>query len=320
MHKRAFVAHLHTLTRKGKTMKHFQLPVGVIAAIPTPFDDNGSVNFAAFRDFAEFLLANGCDGLNVMGTTGEATSLSTEEREAFMQFISTSGLPLDRLIVGTGASAVPDAISLTREAGNLGFAGALLLPPFYYKNVSAEGVLSYIDQIVEATADSQIPISLYNFPAMSAVRYGVATLRTLHGKFGDRIAGLKDSSNDLDYCQAAAAISQDFKVFPSDEAALITGKTAGFAGCISATASLNSYLCAEALRNGDTTPLSAAVAIRKVFDGLPLVAAVKHSVSLLTEDAGWRRMRAPLMQLREDQQSILETRLGETSFRTASEN
>lgn len=297
-----------------------QMPVGIIAAIPTPFDDDGSINEAAFVDFAQFLLANGCDGLNVMGTTGEATSLSLEERQAFMRYVSNSRLPLDRLIVGTGASSVPDAISLTREAGDLGFSGALLLPPFYYKNVSDEGVLSYIDQIVEATTDSRIPISLYNFPAMSAVPYGIPILNALHEKHGERIAGLKDSSNDLEYCHAAAAVSQNFKVFPSDEATLLTGKDAGFAGCISATASLNSALCAEALISGNVKLLDNAVAIRKVFDGLPLVAAVKHSVSLLTGDSRWRRMRAPLIELEKDQKSTLEARLRATSFHAANTN
>ena len=299
-------------------MQSSQMPSGVIAAIPTPFDENGSINITAFQDFAEFLLVNGCDGLNVMGTTGEATSLSTEERKAFMQSISASGLPMNRLIVGTGASGILDAIDLTREAGSLGFAGALLLPPFYYKNITPQGVLSYVNQIVETTVDNQIPISLYNFPAMSAVPYDISVLRTLHESFGSRIAGLKDSSNDMVYCRAASTIANDFKVFPSDEGTLLAGKSAGLAGCISATASLNSHLCAEAFRTDDNKPLRAASAIRKAFDGLPLVAAIKHSVSLMTGDEGWRRMRVPLMDLDNDQKLFLEARLRETAFLSAS--
>lgn len=293
------------------------MPSGIIAAIPTPFSDDGSINTTAYLEFAENLLANGCDGLNIMGTTGEATSLSTEERLTLMECIASSGLPLERMIVGTGASAVTDAIALTRQAGSLGFAGALVLPPFYYKNVSDEGVMAYVGQIVEATSDSGIPISLYHFPAMSAVPYGIELLKGIIEQHPGRIVGLKDSSSDLEYCNAAAALSEGFRVCPSNEASLFIGKEAGYAGCISATTNLNAAICARALETGDESILEAAVAIRGVFDGLPLVSAVKHSVSLLTGDEGWRRMRPPLVELQSEQQAILLSRLQNTQFQTA---
>lgn len=293
------------------------MPSGIIAAIPTPFADDGSINTTAFLEFAAYLLDNGCDGLNVMGTTGEATSLSTEERLGLMQSIASSGLPLERIIVGTGASAVTDAIALTRQAGSLGFAGALVLPPFYYKNVSDEGVSRYVGQVVEATSDSGIPISLYHFPAMSVVPYSIELLRDILEQNPGRIVGLKDSSNDLEYCSEAAAFPEKIKVCPSNEASLLSGKDAGYAGCISATTSLNSAICARALEAGDESILKAAVEIRMVFEGLPLVAAVKHSVSLLTSDEGWRRVRPPLIGLQSQQQAILLSRLQGTQFQAA---
>src|SRR5579885_3161178 len=112
---------------------------GVIAAVATPVAEDGSPDFARAVKLARFLLDNGCNGLNVLGTTGEATSFSREERMAVMTAYKEGGLPMQRLMVGTGAAATADAIALTRHAAELGFAGALLLPPFYYKGVPDEG-------------------------------------------------------------------------------------------------------------------------------------------------------------------------------------
>jgi 4-hydroxy-tetrahydrodipicolinate synthase len=188
---------------------------GVIAAVATPIDDKGMPDLARAMKLARFLLDNGCNGLNVLGTTGEATSFSREERMAVMSAYKTEKMPLDRLMVGTGAAAVADAIALTRHAAELGFAGALVLPPFYYKGVPDDGLAAYIDTLVKATADKPIPIYLYHFPAMSGLPWHIALIRRLLDAHPSRIVGLKDSSGDMDYARAAAAISKDFAVFPS---------------------------------------------------------------------------------------------------------
>ncbi len=117
---------------------------GVIAAIATPMDEDGAPDLKRAVKLARYLLDNGCDGLNVLGTTGEATSFSLAERKAVMDAYKSNGLPLDRLMVGTGAAAVSDAVALTRHAADLGFAGALVLPPFYYKGVSDDGLVAFI--------------------------------------------------------------------------------------------------------------------------------------------------------------------------------
>src|SRR5436309_11771199 len=137
---------------------------GVIAAIATAVDDEGEPDCARATALARFLLANGCDGLNVLGTTGEATSFSLEQRKRVMTAYRDAGLPMQRLMVGTGAAATADAVALTRHAAELGFAGALLLPPFYYKGVPDEGLFAYVDTIIRATAEEPIPIYLYHFP------------------------------------------------------------------------------------------------------------------------------------------------------------
>ena len=123
---------------------------GVIAAVATPVDEAGAPDLDRAIRLARFLLENGCNALNVLGTTGEATSFSREERMAVMSAYKAQGLPLDRLMVGTGAAAVADAVALTRHAAELGFAGALVLPPFYYKGVPDDGLVAYFDTLVKA--------------------------------------------------------------------------------------------------------------------------------------------------------------------------
>ncbi len=129
---------------------------GVIAAIATACDERNEIDLSRSLRLARFLLDNGCDGLNVLGTTGEATSFSLSQRQRLMSAYKSDGLPLDRLMVGTGAASVADAISLTQHAADLGFSGALVIPPFYYKGVPDDGLEAYIAAIVAATADKPV--------------------------------------------------------------------------------------------------------------------------------------------------------------------
>jgi 4-hydroxy-tetrahydrodipicolinate synthase len=267
---------------------------GVIAAVATAIDDKGEPDCARSVALARFLLDAGCDGLNVLGTTGEATSFSLDQRQRVMSAYATSGLPLEAMMVGTGAAASADAVALARHAAELGFAGALVLPPFYYKGVADDGLVAYLDTIVTATAARPIPIYLYHFPAQSGLPWHLALIRRLLDAFGERIVGLKDSSGDMDYAHEAARLSPRFKVFPSTEAALPQARSGTFAGCISATANLNADLCARAYRSGDAAALAEAVAIRKLFDGKPLVAGVKTLLAHIHGDPHWVRVAPPL--------------------------
>jgi 4-hydroxy-tetrahydrodipicolinate synthase len=267
---------------------------GVIAAVATPVAEDGAPDVARATKLARFLLDNGCDGLNVLGTTGEATSFSLEERKRVMSGYRDAGLPLDRLMVGTGAAALSDAITLTRHAAELGFAGALVLPPFYYKGVPDDGLVAYIEAIVQATARTPIPIYLYHFPQQSGLHWHVALVRRLLERFGRRIVGLKDSSGDMAYAREVAAISKSFAVFPSTEAVLIEARDGAFAGCISATANLNADLCQRAWSKGERAALDQAVAIRKLFDGKQLVSGVKALLAHIHADPALARVKPPL--------------------------
>jgi 4-hydroxy-tetrahydrodipicolinate synthase len=279
---------------------------GVIAAIATPISDRGQPDLARFLSRAERLLNSGCDGLNVLGTTGEATSFTLAQRRAVMTAVAGSKLSLARMMVGTGAAAVEDAAELTHIAAALGFAGALVLPPFYYKPVSEAGILRYFERIVEATASPPIGLYLYNYPALAGVAYAPSLVALLRERFGERILGLKDSSGDAAYARQIAALSATLDVFPSSEANLLLARSEGpFAGCISATANINSADCARAYRDGDATALARAVAIRSICDGLPLVSAVKSMVAYLEKDAAYARVMPPLFPLAETDRSLL---------------
>ena len=282
--------------------------IGVIAAVATGVDPGGAPDCARSTALARFLLAHGCDGLNVLGTTGEATSFSVEERKSVMSAYHAAGLPMDRLMVGTGAAALADAIALTRHAAELGFAGALVLPPFYYKGVPDDGLVASIEAILQATAATPIPLYLYHFPAQSGLSWHVGLIMRLLDAFGDRIVGLKDSSGDMAYAREVASISPVFKVFPSTEAVLMEARAGAFAGCISATANLNADLCAQAWRNGDAAALETAVAIRKLFDGRQLVPGVKALLAHIHGDTAWARVQPPLQTCSQAERTVHATR------------
>ncbi|MBI3435325.1 MAG: dihydrodipicolinate synthase family protein [Proteobacteria bacterium] len=270
---------------------------GVIAAVATALDEKGEPDLARAVRLARFLLENGCDGLNVLGTTGEATSFSLEQRKRVMTAYREAGLPLHKLMVGTGAAAISDAIALTRHGAELGFGGALVLPPFYYKAVPDAGLQAYIAAIIAATAERPIPIYLYHFPAQSGLHWHLDLIKRLLASHAGRIAGLKDSSGDMEYARAAATLAPGFKVFPSTEACLMQARAGAFAGCISATANLNADLCALAWRTGDGSALARAVTIRQLFDGKPLIPGVKALLAHIHGDTALARVLAPLTPL-----------------------
>jgi 4-hydroxy-tetrahydrodipicolinate synthase len=285
--------------------------MGVIAAIATAVGPDGAPDCRRSTALAQFLLANGCDGLNVLGTTGEATSFSLDQRRSVMSAYAAAGLPMGRLMVGTGAAALADAIALTRHAAELGFAAALLLPPFYYKGVPDDGLVKYVEAVAAATASPAVPLYLYNFPAQSGLKWHIALIQRLRAMLGPRLAGLKDSSGDMAYARQAAATSADFSVFPSTEAVLIEARSGAFAGCISATANLNADLCAQAWRDGDPAALKLAVAIRGLFDGKQLVPGVKALLAHIHRDPVWAQVQAPLCPYHDGERTALAARYDE---------
>jgi 4-hydroxy-tetrahydrodipicolinate synthase len=294
---------------------------GVIAAAATPLTADRTIDLERLIAHCGWLLeAGGCDGVNLLGTTGEATSFTVEQRLAAMAAVAEAGLPLDRFMVGTGASALGDSVRLTAAAKALGFAGALLLPPFYYKGIEGDGLEDYVDRVIDGAGPSGLRLYLYHIPQNTGVAYPIELVERLARRHPGTLAGLKDSSGDLAYSTALAARVPEIAVFPSSEGTLKLARERGFAGCISATTNVNGALARRAWREAGTpageAASDAAVAIRTTLSKLPLVSAVKWTVGLLHGDDSWRRMMPPLRSLTDAEGAALEQALAGTALRT----
>jgi 4-hydroxy-tetrahydrodipicolinate synthase len=292
---------------------------GVIAATPTPLNADMSIDAGRLIGHCRWLLGDGgCDGINLLGTTGEATSFSVEQRLAAMRAVASAGLPLERMMVGTGASALSDAVALTSAARELGFNGALLLPPFYYKGIDAESLADYVGDVLAKAGTSGLRLYLYHIPQNTGVPYPAEAIARLLERYSGTIAGLKDSSGDIAFSRALAAQFPGFDVFPSSEGSLTEWKSSGFAGCISATTNITGPLSQiawsdpEGQRGRDAA--AAAMAIRTVLGSFPLMASVKAALAAMTGGAGWERLVRPLRPLSTDERTQLLAGLAATEF------
>ncbi|MGZ9719532.1 dihydrodipicolinate synthase family protein [Rhizobium miluonense] len=267
---------------------------GVIAAVPTPFDNHGDIDADAFIEHARWCLDNGCDFLNVLGTTGEANSLSAVQRAALMT-TAAHGLDGRRLMVGTGAPDLETTAALTRRAFDLGFAAALVLPPYYYKPVEEDGLFAWFAELVRMTAETPISIYLYNFPQLTGIEFSPALSARLSQAFPERIHGAKDSSGNLAYTRELAKIA-GFGVFPSSEAALADAGRDGYAGCISATVNIDPRSSQQLWRDQENAELLEQVrGLRQAISTHPLIPAVKHLVGKRAGNTVWNKVLPPQM-------------------------
>ena len=293
-------------------------PAGIIAAAATPLHADFSVDTRRLVAHLRRLLAIGCDGINLLGTTGEATSLPVAARVQTMRAVADAGLPVGRFLVGTGAAAMADAVTLTRAACDCGFGGALMLPPFYYKGIDTPGLVAYVSEVVQRVDDPKLALYLYHYPVLSGVPWSLATVVALKARFPRALRGLKDSSGDLAFAAQMARQIEDFDVFPSAEAALASADAALFAGCISATANVTAPLAGAGWHAVDTATRAArigdAAAVRSAFTSLPLIAAVKDALADLYGDAEWKRVLPPLRELDAAESARLRAALATTPF------
>ena len=281
---------------------------GVIAAVPTPVDAAGRPRRAAFLEHGRWALANGCDGLNILGTTGEANSFGTVTRQEIMAW-AAEGLDVSRLMVGTGTPALAESIDLTARADALGYRVALVLPPYYYTPPSQEGLIDWYLVLHAALGDRNIALYFYNYPQMTGFPIPIEVIETLHDAHPGRFSGIKDSSGDLDYCRALTARIPGLRVFPSNEAALGEAVTTGFAGCISATANVSAPLCGAlwARREHPDPALIAEVSgLRQAVAAWPLIPAIKHMVGRRMEAADWRHVLPPFRPLAPEARAALD--------------
>jgi 4-hydroxy-tetrahydrodipicolinate synthase len=285
---------------------------GIWAAVLTPVNADFQPNAATAIPYYRGLLDTGCDGLNVLGTTGEAMSFSVAQRLRFMEDLVRGGLPVDRIMVGTGAAAVEDSARLTRAAFELGFAAALVMPPFFFRDAADDGIVRFFDALFTRTAVPPQGVLLYNFPAMSGITFHVSLVDRLTAEFPGAIAGLKDSSNDLALQTGIHARHPDLAVFPSSERNVHTAVAEGAAGCISGSVALWPQLAREALATGDAVATRRLNDARAALSGVPLIAAVRYLTAKLRGRLPFERFEVPvppLVPLRDEQKRVVDAAL-----------
>ena len=274
---------------------------GVIAPVLTPFGEDGNPDAGRFVDHANWLMAEGCTGLAPFGTTSEGNSLGLDERMELLEELVDDGIEPAKLMPGTGTTSLADTIMLTRHAMDLGCGGVLMLPPFYYKGPSEEGLFRYFAETIEGVGDDKLKVYLYHIPPVAQVGFSLPLIGRLIKEFPDTVVGLKDSSGDWNNTAAILDAYPTFEVFPGSEIFLLDGLRKGAAGCISATCNVS----AGAIRNvydnwqgPDADKLQAEItALRKAVQAYPMIPALKAILAHYRDDAGWAKVRPPFVDL-----------------------
>jgi 4-hydroxy-tetrahydrodipicolinate synthase len=296
-------------------------PSGVWAPAITPFREDLSPDPDRFLRHARWLLGNGCSGLAAFGTNSEANSLSVDERMSLLEHLVTNGVPGHCLMPGTGCSALPDSVRLTEHAVKVGCAGVLMLPPFYYKGVSDDGLFRSFSEVIERVGDPRMRLYLYHIPPVAQVPISLPLIERLLKRYPHIVAGLKDSSGDWNNTKAVldAFGSTGFNVFAGSEVFLLANMRHGGAGCISATANINPaaiHHVFENWRSPDADQLQARIsATRAVVQKYPMIPALKAAVARGFDDEEWVTVRPPLMELSAAQRESLAAELDADGFR-----
>ncbi len=283
---------------------------GVYAAALTPLTDDLDPDIGLMAAHCRWLLDNGCDGLAILGTTGEANSFGLKERIGILDGLAEAGIPGERLVPGTGACALPDAIALTRVAIDNGAAGVLMLPPFYYKNPSDDGLFAAYSEVIQKIGDDRLRICLYHFPQMSGVPIPYSLIERLLKEYPGTVVGMKDSSGDADNMIGAAKNFPGFAVFAGSDELLLPLIEAGGAGCITACANVGSRLAAEVyggwVRGEDVGAADKTLtAVRNTIMKFPLSTALKTLMARHSGNEGWLNIRPPLMRMNDADRDIL---------------
>ena len=294
---------------------------GVIAPVCTPYADDGAPDADRFIAHADWLLSNGCTGLAPFGTTSEANSLGLDERMELLEELVDADFDPAHLMPGTGMCSTADAIALTQHAVDLKCGGCLMLPPFYYKGPSEEGLFRYFADVIEGVGDDRLKVYLYHIPPIAQVGIPLPLIARLRKEFPDTVVGLKDSSGDWSNTKAILdANPSGFEVFVGSEAYLLDGMRNGAAGTISASANVNTAALRavfDAWQGPDADKLQAGIsAIRKVFQAYPMIPLLKAIIGHYRRDAGWSKLRPPMIELPDaDLAAAIKTLEGEYGFK-----
>ena len=283
-------------------MKQAQRIRGVLSPVVTPFGRDLSPDPARFIAHCRWLLSQNC-GLAVFGTNSEANSLSTNERIALLEALLAADIDPSRMMPGTGCCALTDTVRLTEHAVKAGCAGVLMLPPFYYKDVSEEGLYRSFSEVVERVGDTRLRIYLYHIPPVAVVGITTGLVERLLKKYPTAIAGMKDSSGDWNNTRTFldAFAKSGFDIFPGSESFLLAGMKNGGAGCISATANVNPAAIDRLYRDWRKSDADlqqeALNVVRKTVGQYVMIPALKAVVAHFTKDPQWAAVRPPLTEL-----------------------
>jgi 4-hydroxy-tetrahydrodipicolinate synthase len=292
---------------------------GVLAPVVTPFKRDLSPDADRLAAHCRWLLSQNV-GLAVFGTNSEANSMSVDEKLELLDCLAASGIDTSRMMPGTGCCAITDSVRLSAQAAKLGCAGVLMLPPFYYKGVSDEGLFRNYAEIIERVGDDRLRIYLYNIPPVSQVAITVTLIERLLKAYPDTIAGAKDSSGDWNNTTAYLDnfASHGFDVFPGAETFLLQGLRNAGVGCISATANVNPGPIARLFaswQNDDADAQQSKLDIvRKIFASYPMIPALKAAIAHYGKDASWNKVRPPLVELTKEQNASLIKELDTAGF------
>jgi 4-hydroxy-tetrahydrodipicolinate synthase len=292
---------------------------GVLSPVVTPFDAELRPDGARLARHCRWLVDNDV-GLAVFGTNSEANSLSVSEKRKLLDTLIEAGLPPARMMPGTGCCALSDSVELTRHAMQHGCGGVLMLPPFYYKGVSDEGLFRNFSEIIQRVGDERLRIYLYHIPPVAQVPITLTLIERLLKEYPGTIAGAKDSSGD--WANTKAMLDQfqpeGFDVFPGSETFLLAALRGGGAGCISATANVNPgpiAALAKSWQQDDADAQQAALdAVRAVFQTYVMIPALKAAIAHHAKDEDWLRLRPPLVELNAAQRAELMSKLEAAGF------
>jgi len=291
---------------------------GVLAPVITPFRADLSPDVDRYVRHCRWLLANGCSGLAIFGTNSEANSLSMDERRQLLDALLEAGVPAGKLMPGTGCCSLSDSVALTRFAVERGCAGSLMLPPFFYKGVSDEGLYRNFAEIVQRVGDARLKIYLYHIPPMTAVPFSLGLVERLLRDFAGTVVGMKDSGGDWKNMEAMLNAFPGFQFFPGSEEFLLPAMRLGAVGTITATANIAPAPIDELFRKWKTPEadaLQAAITdFRRAITRFPQIPALKHTTAICTGHDQWAVTRPPLVRLDPAQGEALATELARRGF------
>ena len=293
---------------------------GVLSPVVTPFKADLSPDTERFIAHCRWLLSQNC-GLAVFGTNSEANSLAAEERSMLLDALIASGVDASRMMPGTGCCSITETVKLTSQAVKHGCAGVLMLPPFYYKGVTEEGLYRHFSEVVQRVGDARLKIYLYHIPPIAVVGITPGLVERLLKAYPNAIAGMKDSSGDWNNTKTFldAFAKSGFDIFPGSESFLLAGLRNGGAGCISATANVNpaaiAKLCDE-WKNADADEQQKKLDIARDTFGKKylMIGALKQGIAIYANDPAWATVRPPLVALTAEQAKSLEAELKAIGF------